>query len=222
MTEDVTTTTDPETNTVELQYGNTYDQSSTPVKLYSGAINLFKFYKTEENPKIPLAGAKFVVVKKINNTNHYLVKKVNADSNEIEDYAWVSKNDLVFTDDAVPTVKSDATDYNGYKVVVLESKGDGKDSVSGLAADTYYLEEVVAPAGFNKLKDLTDAGQITITVKDNVTSITNASFNVENNAGTELPETGGIGTTIFYLIGAILVIGAGVVFVTRRRMHSGK
>ena len=43
---------------------------------------------------------------------------------------------------------------------------------------------------------------------------------VENNKGVELPATGGIGTTIFYIIGAILVIGAGVVLVTRRRMNA--
>ena len=45
---------------------------------------------------------------------------------------------------------------------------------------------------------------------------------VNNMSGSTLPETGGIGTTIFYILGAILVIGAGVVFVTRRRMHSEK
>lgn len=47
-------------------------------------------------------------------------------------------------------------------------------------------------------------------------------FPIINYTGSQLPSTGGIGTTIFYLIGAILVIGAGVVFVTRRRMHSEK
>jgi LPXTG-motif cell wall-anchored protein len=41
---------------------------------------------------------------------------------------------------------------------------------------------------------------------------------VENHQGTELPSTGGIGTTIFYVVGAILVLGAGVVLITRRRM----
>ena len=45
------------------------------------------------------------------------------------------------------------------------------------------------------------------------------SIAVENNQGAELPSTGGMGTTIFYIIGAILVIGAGVVLVTRRRMN---
>ena len=42
---------------------------------------------------------------------------------------------------------------------------------------------------------------------------------VENNSGAALPETGGVGTTMFYVIGAILVIGAGVVLVSRRRMN---
>ena len=42
---------------------------------------------------------------------------------------------------------------------------------------------------------------------------------VENNSGAALPETGGIGTTIFYVVGAILVIGAGVILISRRRMR---
>ena len=44
------------------------------------------------------------------------------------------------------------------------------------------------------------------------------AFQVESKKSTELPSTGGIGTTIFYVVGAILVIGAGVVLITRRRM----
>ena len=43
---------------------------------------------------------------------------------------------------------------------------------------------------------------------------------VENKSGATLPETGGIGTTIFYVVGAVLVIGAGVLFVTKRRMST--
>ena len=45
-------------------------------------------------------------------------------------------------------------------------------------------------------------------------------FQVANNTGTQLPSTGGIGTTIFYVVGAILVIGAGIVLITRRRMDA--
>lgn len=64
-------------------------------------------------------------------------------------------------------------------------------------------------------------GETTTTALD--TSITSTSLykeTIKNQKGTELPSTGGIGTTIFYIIGAILVIGAGVVLVTRRRMNA--
>ena len=57
-------------------------------------------------------------------------------------------------------------------------------------------------------------------VEKNLDELDAAGVEVINNAGTELPSTGGIGTTIFYIIGAILVIGAGVVLVTRRRMNA--
>ena len=40
---------------------------------------------------------------------------------------------------------------------------------------------------------------------------------VENKAGAELPSTGGIGTTIFYIIGGLLVVGAAVVLIARRK-----
>ena len=43
---------------------------------------------------------------------------------------------------------------------------------------------------------------------------------IENQSGTVLPETGGIGTTIFYVVGAILVLGAGIILVTKRRMSA--
>ena len=52
------------------------------------------------------------------------------------------------------------------------------------------------------------------------TTINQESFEVKNTEGVELPSTGSIGTTIFYVVGAILVLGAGVVLVTRRRMEA--
>ena len=57
-------------------------------------------------------------------------------------------------------------------------------------------------------------------VEKNLDELDAAGVEVVNNAGTELPSTGGIGTTIFYVVGAMLVIGAGVVMITRRRMSS--
>ena len=56
-------------------------------------------------------------------------------------------------------------------------------------------------------------------VTKNLEELDAQGVEVVNQQGTELPSTGGIGTTIFYIIGAILVIGAGIVLVTRRRMN---
>ena len=88
---------------------------------------------------------------------------------------------------------------------------DAYDAVIyGLDGDsTYYIEETKAPDGYNKLE-----GKIAVTMSD-----ANQVQPVVNNAGSVLPSTGGIGTTIFYAIGAILVIGAGVVLVSRRRAN---
>ena len=85
----------------------------------------------------------------------------------------------------------------------------GKIVVQGLANGTYYFEETEAPEGFNKLTAITEATTITDA---------NATISVLNQAGTELPSTGGIGTTMFYVVGSVLVIGAAVVLISKRRM----
>ena len=86
---------------------------------------------------------------------------------------------------------------------------------TGLGVGTYTLIEKTVPAGYNKADDST----FTIADKDYTAANLEQKSTVTNNSGAELPSTGGIGTTIFYIIGAILVIGAGVVLVTRRRMN---
>lgn len=95
--------------------------------------------------------------------------------------------------------------------VEMVTGATGKIIVQGLANGSYYFEETEAPEGFNKLTARTDATTITDA---------NATITVTNQSGAELPSTGGMGTTIFYVVGAMLVIGAGVVMVTRRRMSS--
>lgn len=126
----------------------------------------------------------------------------------------------------------------------LKSGADGKFVIIGLDEGSYNLRETKAPTGYNKLtKDIpmtisatyltgrqtwdgtTDgisALKITVDGKDADGNTTTGivSTNVLNNKGSVLPSTGGIGTTIFYIIGAILVIGAGVILVTRRRMSA--
>ena len=126
----------------------------------------------------------------------------------------------------------------------ITSDENGLFSVAGLDDGTYYLREIKAPDGYNLLEDdlkivitaTTANGQtwngaaddaltaLTISVDDaaaengepntGVVAIT-----VENNGGSTLPETGGIGTTIFYAAGALLVLCAGVLLFVKLRMR---
>lgn len=121
--------------------------------------------------------------------------------------------------------------------------------VRGVAAGTYTATETKAPAGFNLLTDTVDItasveSKSTYTttiityldkdgnvvesqvsegsVKKTETCVPVSAVNIVNKAGTELPSTGGMGTTLFYIIGAVLVIGAGVLMITRKRMSMKK
>lgn len=86
----------------------------------------------------------------------------------------------------------------------------------GLADGTYTLVEYIVPSGYNKAAD----SSFIITSNDYTGANLEQSADVTNKAGSTLPSTGGIGTTIFYVVGAILVVGAGVVLITRRRMSA--
>ena len=117
--------------------------------------------------------------------------------------------------------------------------------VKGVKSGSYQITEFKAPDGYNKLTDpvtveavktgkistnttvyLDENGKIvdtktnkTIDVNVNIDNIAASSLVVVNKAGTELPSTGGVGTTIFYVLGAVLVVGAGVLLVTKKRMN---
>ena len=126
----------------------------------------------------------------------------------------------------------------------ITSDENGLFSVAGLDDGTYYLREIKAPDGYNLLEDdlkivitaITTNGQtwngaaataltaLTISVDDaaaeNGEPNTGAvAITVENNGGSTLPETGGIGTTIFYAAGALLVLCAGVLLFVKLRMR---
>ena len=98
-------------------------------------------------------------------------------------------------------------------------KGGGTVNVKGLAAGTYTVKETATSAGYNMLTDVItvtiDAnGDVSYTCGSNTGS---GEIPVENNAGSELPSTGGIGTTIFYIAGAVLVLGAAAIVIARRK-----
>lgn len=98
----------------------------------------------------------------------------------------------------------------------------GKVTIQGLANGDYYLEEITAPKGYNKLdhreKITINNADLKATTTGN--TYTNGGVKVVNKAGTTLPGTGGIGTTIFYLIGGGLMVAAAVLLIAKKRMEN--
>ena len=97
---------------------------------------------------------------------------------------------------------------------------NGKATIAGLDSATYYLEETLAPTGYNKL---TARQSVTIDAANNDATVTDGIYiqggvQVINKTGAVLPETGGFGTTIFILVGGLVALLAGIFFVTRVRM----
>lgn len=131
-------------------------------------------------------------------------------------------NALKFTADGAGTYTVDAT--NGSEEILVTG---GKVVIEGLAKGTYYLKETDAPQGYNLLIGKTD-----VIIEDrnldatmdgtDPTLYVEGGVQVENNTGSELPSTGGIGTTIFYIVGGALVLFAVVLLVTKKRMKDNQ
>lgn len=114
-------------------------------------------------------------------------------------------------------------------VAVIEAEEDGTNFVfDGLKAGTYILEETTVPDGYNKMENKTivisasvDGEDVTV---EDIVGWTKNDFvfntNIQNYAGVQLPSTGGIGTTIFYVVGGIMVLGACVLLITKKRMSA--
>lgn len=184
-------------NEAKLTYSNNpVDSTDTKTisqeqKVYNAKINIVKYDSSpDQSPESTkkLGGAKFILK---NSDNKYY--KYNTTKDVIE---WVDKADAD----------------------VFETTIDGKASINGLKDGNYILYEIEAPKGYNPLKDPVT---IPINGKDSsgIIQANNLTVGVDigNSKGALLPSTGGIGTTIFYVLGGVLVLGAAVVLVVRRR-----
>ena len=192
-------------NDTWLDYGDNQHTEHDTTTTYTWKLPIYKYHKDGDTKKA-LAGAEFILYK---------------GSEENREYAQVTNGKLT----GWTKEKTEATK--------LVSGNDGMIAVEGLDADTYYLEETKAPGGYNKLAgpvkveishDVSvDGANMTHTLKQGTTDVEVEKVDevkIENKSGTELPETGGIGTTIFYVLGSILVIGAAVLLITKKRMSA--
>lgn len=193
-----------DTGYVNDAYTNTPSYETVPVtvKVYTFDFDLDKNFQGVEGDDAANYSATF--------------KLEDAEGNRISFVQTGTKYEKADSDD---TTTVDTITINGTQVI----------NVVGLAAGTYTLTELTTADGYNLL---TDAITVTITDTSEGETISHTvtyqigdgdeatgTVTVLNQSGSVLPSTGGIGTTIFYIIGAILVIGAGVVLVTRRRMN---
>ena len=196
---------DGNTNTTNLQYGDSTNLKTTPdstTTTYTWDMDVLK-YANGDKTKV-LKDAQFVLLSKD-------TKKV----------ATVVKGKFAGWAD-VPAAGADGT-ITWPENTVLTTDAAGKISVAGLDSDTYYLREVKAPDGYNKLANDVEVKITAAKSEDGKTmTYTRPIARVNNQSGTELPSTGGIGTTVFYVVGGALVLIAVVLLVTRKKMNATK
>lgn len=200
-------TTNPATNKAHLEYSNDPSGTGTGTsnpdesKVYTYDINIFKYYKGEGNTETGLANATFK-----------LTSSEESTSTAIE----------LVKEDGAGLVYHVKGDNETGAVSVVTTGADGKITIKGLKAGTYYLHKTIAPTGYNKLKKPI---KIEITVTDNnyttpsykVDGKANAdnTIKVENVKGVMLPETGSIGTIGLTALGvAVVLLG---VFAPRKK-----
>ena len=192
-------------NTSKLDYGDSSNTKTTPdstTTTYTWDMSVLKYANGNRND--PLENAEFVL---LNGAKDKVAMVVGGKLT-----GWT----------AVPAAGEDGA-IAWPENTVLATGSDGKIAIAGLDSDTYYLREVKAPDGYNKL-----ANDVPVTItgatkgNDGTLTYTTVSTEVENKSGTELPSTGGVGTTVFYVVGGLMVLLAVVLLVTRKKMSAGK
>ena len=209
-------------NVAYLEYSNNpnnnNDNGKTPEKKVYDWTFKMTASKTNANGD-KLTGAKFVLSKKGDLGN---LQESDVTSKENDLIKLIKGENGVYT--VAPSGYTEATTY------VIEA---GDAVINGLDdATEYYLYEVLAPTHYNKLttpvnfkinatynNDGSAYDKVTVTV-DNGTPSGELKTNIVNQSGSTLPTTGGMGTTIFYVVGSILVLGAAILLITKKRMSA--
>lgn len=183
-------------NETKLNYGDSKETTESKTHTFTYDIPVFK-YTMKDNVKTELEHAKFTLSLNEDGANPIKFKESNEKNKYIKDETGA--------------------------ITEVESPQDGKLTFEGLGAGTYYLTETKQPDGYNKLaksiKIVIDVNG-DITVDGKLITGVDKLVEVENKTGTVLPSTGGVGTTMIYLIGAVLVLGSGVVLATKRRVKN--
>ena len=211
-------------NTTKLVYGENNDLETEPAvtKTYTWPLEVVKYTGNDSSTASNrLAGAKFTLT------------KANATT-------WAAEGSaLAFAKDASSNVYTKSA--SGLSEITTD--GSGTFKFSGLDSGTYLLTETAAPDGYNKIAEPI---KVTVGIQYDMTAMTmNPTYQisstsggtnsnsgtvalgtadatkgtvfVQNNTGRELPSAGGMGTTVMYVVGGVLVVGATAALVAKRR-----
>ena len=205
--------TDGNDNETWLKYGETGETTHSNTKTYTWKFNIFKYFTDSDDKMQYLADVEFVLYRK------------NPDDKA--EYAKFDSNNKLSgwteAENEATKLKTNATTIVG---------------VEGLDKGTYFLKETATPGGFNGLTSdvevQIDSSCNTLrgaayTVKYKMANANDEDFTdagdekivpIENKRGTTLPGTGGIGTTIFYVVGGGLMVAAAILLITKKRMEN--
>ncbi|MCR5558203.1 MAG: isopeptide-forming domain-containing fimbrial protein [Butyrivibrio sp.] len=184
----------PEKNTAYLQYDNYKSAETEEAIVMTLGFQVIKVDGTENGPR--LTGAEFSLWDaETAGSQIHVVYDENAGA-----YRVASSEEIAKMTDENGNVNSAS--------IVVDENGEAK--VIGLTDKTkYFLQEDVAPTGYNKLGARQQVVISETTALEKVTVI--------NNSGSVLPSTGGIGTTVFYLLGGVLIVAGVAYFIVRRK-----
>lgn len=199
-------TTPGNTNETWLGYGNnsTTNHDTTTTKTFE--LPVFKYTEKTAGRKTGLAGAKFKLSTSADPADSSKIVKMEQITEGVTEDTYCVNNKAGTVEEITTTDRT--------------PESAGKFKIKGLDAGTYYLHETKQPDGYNKL-----TAPVTVVIaEDGTITVNNAALptpglvEIENKTGSLLPSTGGRGTTILYVLGALLVLGSSVVLITKRRM----
>lgn len=208
LTEDAAVATSNNHNTISLEYSNNpyaeYRTNTITDKVYEFTFDL-DVTKTAEDGSTPLADAVFALY------------EVNPDGSEVQ----IALLPTGVTNEYYTDADATATDTDGASSTnVIVTDETGLYNIKGLDdATNYVLREIEAPEGYNAVSGIkfmitatytTTGEQVLSLVTDNSdisTTIDGLSTKIINTSGALLPSTGGMGTTIIYIVGGVIMLG---------------
>lgn len=192
-------------NQAHVDYTNALDENfedlSNIPEVHTGGLNVKKLSESVEGEV--LSGAEFKLAEKAEGDEYDDIITVNGEKVKVNYVSFYPSDN-----------------FAGEKTDTAITNENGEAFLYGIAYGDYYLIETKAPAGYNKL---TEAVEVKVDKGTQNADEVEGTWNIViNSQGVEMPSTGGMGTTILYIIGGVLVVAAVILLVTKKRMSNTK